>query len=91
MTLKRHGINAVLSPSTENTDKNSIRADFDTDEYVGRITLWDSGECDMEIADIQSGEAVCWKHYTFGGMEEAEETMTEFVRRLHSSQLTKSA
>lgn len=81
-SLKQLGIDAIFSTPTENTDNNSIHADFDTNEYIGRITLWESGECDMEILDIVSEDTILSKHYVFVHQEDAEQAVSEFINRL---------
>jgi hypothetical protein len=39
------------------TDNSAMRLDFDSDRHIGRITLWESGACTIEILEIYSEES----------------------------------
>ena len=54
----------------EPTNKTAMYLDFESDKQVGRVTVWVSGECDMEVLDIISGERVFDEVHQFKTEEE---------------------
>jgi len=50
----------VKSPS--NAIQKSLRLDLDSDNYIARITLWDSGDSQLEIMDVISETMVFDKY-----------------------------
>jgi hypothetical protein len=36
----------------EPTDNPAVRIDLDSAVHIGRMTAWESGECDLEVLDI---------------------------------------
>ena len=42
----------------EPTKKTAMYMDFESEMQLGRITVWVSGECDMEVLDKTTGERV---------------------------------
>jgi hypothetical protein len=64
-----HRINYSLSygPSTA---KSGMYMDFGTDQAVGRVSLWESGECDLEVLDAESGNHLLLEHHEFTSLEE---------------------
>lgn len=54
----------------EPTSKPSMSLDFETDDAIGRVTLWESGECDMEVLDAATGGDLLREHHEFKTTEE---------------------
>ncbi|MEO6473605.1 hypothetical protein [Luteolibacter sp.] len=50
--------------------KSAMWLDFETDDAIGRVTLWESGECDMEVLDATTGGDLLREHYEFKTTEE---------------------
>ncbi|MFC7339664.1 hypothetical protein ACFQY0_20940 [Haloferula chungangensis] len=48
--------------------------DFTIDEALARVTLWESGECDMEVLDAESGADLFREHHEFRSSAEFFET-----------------
>jgi hypothetical protein len=63
----------------EPTDNSAMRLDFETMKLLGRVTVWESGECDMEIVNIDSGEYVFREHHQFNNEMEFHRTFPRFV------------
>jgi hypothetical protein len=53
----------------EPTAKPLMFMDYDTPSAVGRVTLWESGECDMEVLDAETGEDLLREHHEFSDAE----------------------
>lgn len=56
------------------TPKPALWMDFTTDEALARVTLWESGECDMEVLDAESGTDLLREHHEFSSSAEFFET-----------------
>ncbi len=63
--LEKKDINIIeVVESTLTINNPSIRVDNTTKSHYGRITLWESGDTDIEILDIDSSDTVCYEHFT---------------------------
>jgi hypothetical protein len=40
----------------------SARVDLESSEIFGRVTIWESGLCDIEMIAVSSGDQILWKH-----------------------------
>jgi hypothetical protein len=49
----------------EPSDDSAMRLDFETIKFLGRVTVWESGHCEMEVIDIDSGDYVLCEHHQF--------------------------
>ena len=58
----------------EPTQKTAMWLDFETVDAIGRITLWESGECDMEVLDATTGRDLLREHHDFKTTEEFHAT-----------------
>jgi hypothetical protein len=52
------------------TSKPSMTLDFTTNQGVGRVTLWESGECDLEVLDCATGGHLLEEHHEFANPNE---------------------
>jgi hypothetical protein len=60
---KRHEIENLgykidILKSPPNVNRESVRLDLDSDNYIARIILWDCGKCQLEIIDVLSESIV---------------------------------
>ena len=53
--LTRRGVSFSLEFSDSERSKLSSWLTLETDENVGRVTVWDSGEAELECADVEVG------------------------------------
>ncbi|MDP1586392.1 MAG: hypothetical protein Q8M07_01500 [Prosthecobacter sp.] len=49
----------------EPTSKPSMGLDYETADAIGRVTLWESGECDLEVIDATTGADLLREHHVF--------------------------
>ncbi|MHC5728836.1 MAG: immunity protein TriTu family protein [Nostoc sp.] len=63
----------------EISDNPAMRLDFETSKLLGRVTVWESGDCDMEVIDIASGEYVFLEHHQFSNELEFHKTYPKLV------------
>lgn len=53
----------------EPTAKPVMWMDYETDSAIGRVTLWESGECDMEVVDAESRIDLLRETHTFPNVD----------------------
>ena len=63
----------------EPSDNSAMRLDFETTKLLGRVTVWESGECDMEAIDIESGDYVFREHHQCSNEMEFHRTFPKLV------------
>ncbi len=44
------------------TDNSALRVDVSTSQYVGRITAWESGACELEAVEVSTGRNTLSSH-----------------------------
>ncbi len=47
----------------EPTDNDGVAVDYLSEICLGRVSVWESGDVDMEILNISSEEVLLYKHY----------------------------
>ena len=63
----------------EPTDKSAMYLDFESETQLGRITVWVSGDCNMEVIDKSSGDQVFGETCHFRSEEEFFEGYPKLV------------
>ena len=63
----------------ELSDNPAMRLDFETSRLLGRVTVWESGHCDMEVIDIISSEYTFREHHQFSNELEFQKTYPKLV------------
>lgn len=63
----------------ETTNNPAMCLDFENSKYLGRVTVWESGHCDMEVIDIGSGKNVFLEHHQFSDELEFHKTYSKLV------------
>lgn len=62
--------------------KSSAHVDIDTAEHIARITLWDTGECVLEIMNVISGEALLSSSTVLANESDLSTTLNDFCNHL---------
>ena len=47
----------------EHTDNSAMYLDFEDKNLMGRMTVWESGFCDLEVIEIETAKQIFWRHY----------------------------
>jgi hypothetical protein len=76
-----HGIHVEITMG-EGELKPGMRLDFDTHQVVGRITCWDSGECDLEVLAVETTRSLYSKQQTLATPANFDSTFQDFLRIL---------
>jgi len=45
------------------TDNPAMCLDFESPLHLGRVIVWESGECDLEVLEVSSGKTVLLEHH----------------------------
>lgn len=61
--IENWGYQLEIVKSPSDVVEQSLRLDLDSDNYIARITLWDSGDSQQEIIDIVSEQMVFDKYF----------------------------
>ena len=56
----------------EPTANTALRLDFDSVEAIGRVTVWVSGACDLEVLEVASGQTVLSEHDEVASSEDLQ-------------------
>lgn len=62
-----------------------MRLDFDTTQFVGRITCWESGECELEAVKTDTGEVIYSEHQILTMPADFASPFRDFLRVLGAS------
>jgi hypothetical protein len=62
----------------EITSNSGMWIDFENSTQMGRMTVWESGECDIEVLNSESGKQLFWKHYELPDEIEFHQCLANF-------------
>ena len=79
-----HGYEFELTKSPTDIDNTSVRLELDSDRYIGRITVWESGDCQLEIIDVESENSVMDCHALIEDAGNFSNTFEEFIEKLNN-------
>lgn len=60
------------------TSNSAMSIDFEKSGKIGRMTVWESGECDVEALEMKSGKLLFWKHYELKDEREFHKCLANF-------------
>ncbi|MEH2377588.1 MAG: hypothetical protein V7K27_01600 [Nostoc sp.] len=63
----------------EPSDNSAMRLDFDSSLHLGRVTVWESGACEMDILEISTGNNVFYESHQFNNENEFHRTYPRLV------------
>ena len=67
----------------EVSDDSAMRLDFESLFHIGRVTVWESGKCDLEILKVPGGSTVFSEHHRLQSENEFHQIyprLTEYMR-----------
>ena len=56
--FEKMGLQYEVTKSPLHIDKPSERIDFDNEKFLSRITVWETGECNLEVLDVETGMTI---------------------------------
>lgn len=63
-------------------DKSSARIDFSNKKVLGRLSVWDTGECDLDILKVDTGESLIYEYRKSANMDELESNLNSLFDEL---------
>lgn len=60
------------------TSKSAMSIVFENSNKIGQMTVWESGECDIEVLDNESAKQLFWKHYELKDESEFHQRLADF-------------
>lgn len=63
----------------EPTEDPTMRLDFESPLHFGRVTAWESGACDLEVIEIQTGKVVFFEHHELSSESEFHNILPKLV------------
>jgi len=63
-------------------EKPAIVIDIDSADKMGRMTLWSTGECDVETLVIDSGETVLWQNLLCKNEQDVNTVFRRLIEQL---------
>ena len=68
----------------------SARADFDSENFIGRISIWATGEIDFEVLKRSDGEFSFFRHETVSKLQTPvlDHAYDEFVRSMGTAKIS---
>jgi hypothetical protein len=80
--LHQQGFTMEISHSPVDIDNPSICLDIVSDEYIGRIVVWSTGECQLEIVNVETEETVMDNYMAVSTPAEFDKVFSLFFQRL---------
>lgn len=66
----------------QESDNPSTRVDHITDNCLGRITVWKSGDMVIEVLDIETCDTIMFKNYDLKGNNDFNDYLVEYFEIL---------
>jgi len=78
--IRDSGLLYEVSESPKDIDNVSTRIDFESSDFLSRITVWNSGDCFLEAINIDTEETVLSKHLSIRNEENFDGVFKELLR-----------
>jgi uncharacterized protein (DUF2147 family) len=62
----------------------AMRLDLDSTQFMGRITYWESGECELEVIDIDTGKTMYSDYQILAVPTDFDNAFRDFLQVLGS-------
>jgi hypothetical protein len=76
-------VQAVHGPSDR--DKIAAWVQADGESVGGQVTVWDSGECEVEVLDVATGQPRWIEHFEFASEEDMHSVLVRFMEAIDRS------
>lgn len=72
----------TITRPAANADNNCAYADIETENYLARATVWESGEFQKEALDPETGEKLLYEYMILHGLDELPASLEAFVEQI---------
>ncbi len=62
----------------ETTDNSAMRLDFEHKNLTGRMTVWESGGCYLEVLEIETDKSILSRHYQLNDERSFHQLLADF-------------
>lgn len=81
--LENWGYEVEITQFPINVDKpEGFKMDLYSQKYIARITLFDSGKCQLEIINIMSEDTILFEYLQLDHNEELDKAFKNFLEQL---------
>jgi len=80
--LRLQGFTIAVSHSPTDINKPSLCVDMDSDDYMGRIVMWNTGECQIEIVSVETEETLMDNYRVVSTSSEFDNVFSPFFEKL---------
>ena len=80
--LAERGFSITVGDVVEGVDNPSINIDFDSDNTMGRITVWSTGDCNMDVIEIDSEQHLMARHVYLEKDVKLDDVFREFLETM---------
>ncbi len=84
-SLRARGHAIEWQQTGQQTNKPSAYAQVETLSQLARVTVWSSGECDLEALDIKTGAQLVNAHHVFTDAARLRSELDAFVQQLEGT------
>lgn len=78
--MERRGLTVSLRGPFGEHEPDAACLDIDSDRYIGRICVWDSGLCDLEALSVETGQTAFWQHLELEGDVDFDQAFAALLR-----------
>ena len=83
-SIAAHGMHLETSMGGDSPNPG-MRLDFDSTQFIGRITCWESGECELELIDVDTEETIYSENQTLTMTADFADAFRDFLRVMSDS------
>jgi hypothetical protein len=62
----------------ELSDNSAMLLDFEYKKLIGRMTVWESGECYLEVLEIETSKSILSRHYQLSDERSFHQLLADF-------------
>lgn len=82
--LSEEGIDVRYVYSQPDTNP-FVRIDMDNRQVMSRISLWESGHCDVDVVSFRDGSSMIKDSFEYTSLEEFEAKLLEFIELMRET------
>ena len=80
--LRARNCAVTLARPASKTDNNCAYAEIETENYLARATIWESGEFQREAIDPDTGESALYEYKILHQADELYDSLEAFIESL---------
>jgi hypothetical protein len=68
--------------NTQDIPKTSVVVDMESPSCLGRVTCWDSGECDIDVIHSDTDEQLIYKYFVVAKPTDLDPYLAEYIQAM---------